>query len=83
MEPPEPTAKNLYALSAREARQIKQLPSSLGEALDALEKDHEFLLEGGVFTLDLLESYIEIKREEIDRVQLRPTPMEFELYFDL
>jgi glutamine synthetase len=83
MEPPKPTDKNLYALSAREARRIKQLPSSLGEALDALEKDHDFLLEGGVFTPDLLESYIEIKREEIDRVGLRPTPMEFELYYDL
>ena len=83
MEPPAPTDKNLYALSAREARRIKQLPHSLGDALDALEKDHEFLLEGGVFSADLLESYIEIKREEIDQVGLRPTPMEFELYFDL
>ncbi len=83
MDPPKPTDKNLYALSAREARRIKQLPTSLGEALDALEKDHEFLLEGGVFTEDLLESYIEIKREEIAQTHLRPTPMEFELYFDL
>ncbi len=83
MDPPNPTDKNLYSLSAREARRIKQLPQSLDEALDTLEKDHDFLLAGGVFTEELLESYIEIKREEIDQVRLRPTPMEFELYYDL
>lgn len=83
MEPPRPTDKNLYALSAREARRIKQLPHSLEDALDALERDHEFLLAGGVFTPDLLASYIEIKREEVDTARLRPTPTEFELYYDL
>ena len=83
MEPPKPTDKNLYALSAREARRIKQLPTSLEQALDALEKDHAFLLEGGVFTPELLESYVEIKRDEVDQARLRPTPTEFELYFDL
>ena len=83
MEPPKPTDKNLYALSVREARRIKQLPRSLEEALDALEKDHDFLLPGGVFTEDLLESYIELKREEIDEARLRPSAIEFELYYDL
>jgi len=83
MGPPKPTDKNLYALSVREARRIKQLPRSLEEALDALEKDHDFLLPGGVFTEDLLESYIELKREEIDEARLRPSAIEFELYYDL
>jgi len=83
MDAPKPTDKNLYALSAREARRIKQLPTSLDEALDALEKDHDFLLEGGVFTPELLESYVEIKRDEADQARLRPTPTEYELYYDL
>jgi glutamine synthetase len=83
MGEPKATDKNLYTLSAREARRIKTLPGSLGEALDALEKDHDFLLEGGVFTEDLLESYIEIKREEVAEANLRPSPIEYEMYFDL
>jgi glutamine synthetase len=83
MGEPKATDKNLYALSAREARRIKTLPASLGEALDALEKDHDFLLEGGVFTPDLLESFIEIKREEVAEANLRPSPIEYEMYFDL
>ena len=83
LEPPKPVDKNLYALSAREARRIKQLPRSLEEALDALEKDSSFLLEGGVFTDDLLASYIELKREDVDAARLRPSPIEYEMYFDL
>ncbi len=83
LEPPKPVDKNLYALSAREARRIKQLPKSLEEALDALEKDSSFLLEGGVFTDDLLASYIELKREDVDAARLRPSPIEYEMYFDL
>ena len=83
LEPPKPVDKNLYALSAREARRIKQLPRSLEEALECLEKDHEFLLEGGVFSSDLLESFLELKREEVDEARLRPSPMEYEMYFDM
>ncbi|MEZ4629438.1 MAG: type I glutamate--ammonia ligase [Deinococcales bacterium] len=83
MEPPKPTDKNLYTLPAREARRIKTLPGSLDESLDALEKDHDFLLEGGVFTPELLESFIEIKREEAASVRLRPTPSEYALYYDM
>ena len=83
LEPPKPVDKNLYALSAREARRIKQLPRSLEEALDALEKDTDFLTEGGVFTEDLLASYIELKREDVDAARLRPSPIEYEMYFDL
>lgn len=83
LEPPKPVDKNLYTLSAREARRIKQLPRSLEESLDALEKDHEFLMPGGVFSSDLLDSYLELKREEVDSTRLRPSPVEFEMYFDL
>ncbi|MDZ7703763.1 MAG: type I glutamate--ammonia ligase [Trueperaceae bacterium] len=83
LEPPKPVDKNLYTLSAREARRIKQLPRNLEEALDALEKDQDFLLEGGVFTPDLLESYVELKRGEVDETRLRPAPIEYTMYFDL
>ena len=60
-----------------------RVPGSLDEALDALEADHEFLLEGDVFTRDLIETYIEHKRrKEADFVRMRPHPAEFYLYFD-
>ncbi len=60
------------------------MPASLDEALDELERDHDFLTAGDVFTPDLIETWIRIKREnEIDVARLRPTPTEFELYFDL
>jgi glutamine synthetase len=62
---------------------VTQVPGSLGEALDALEADHAFLLEGGVFDEDLLETWITWKREnEVDPVRLRPHPLEFSLYYD-
>ena len=70
-------------------RDIDQPGKSLGlarcandEALANLEKDHEFLLRGGVFTEDLLQTWIELKREENDYVRLRPHPAEFFQYFD-
>ena len=54
------------------------------EALNNLERDHEFLLKSGVFTKDLIDTWIDIKRkQEVDYVRLRPHPAEFELYFDL
>ena len=83
IDPGGPQDRDLYELPADEKKKIKQVPSSLGEVLDALEADHEFLLQGGVFTTDLLEEYIEYKRiHEVDAVRLRPTPHEFALYFD-
>ena len=83
LTPPVPFDKNLYALSAREARRIRQLPKSLDEALDALERDHDFLLTGGVFNTALLESHIELKREESDAARLRPSPIEYTMYYDI
>jgi len=70
-------------MSPEELSKIRQLPESLAEALDALKDDHSFLLKGDVFTEDLLNSYIDLKRSEVDQVRQHPNPMEFDLYFDL
>jgi glutamine synthetase len=62
---------------------VKQVPGSLSEALDALEADHEFLLKGGVFSEELIRTWIGWKREhDVDPVRLRPHPIEFALYYD-
>lgn len=83
IEPPEPLNVDIYELSAEEKSHIRSTPGSLGEALTALENDHEFLLKGGVFTKDLIESFIEIKRsKDIVNVALRPHPYEFFMYYD-
>jgi glutamine synthetase len=84
IEPPKPVDKDLYELEGEEAAAIPQVPGSLSEVLDNLERDHEFLLKGGVFTKDLIETWIEYKRKnEVDYVRLRPQPAEFELYYDI
>ncbi|WP_025274883.1 type I glutamate--ammonia ligase [Haloglycomyces albus] len=84
IEPPEPVDKDLYELAPEEASGIAQVPASLEEALDALEKDHDYLTEGGVFTDELIETWIAFKREnEIDQFRLRPTPYEFDLYYEV
>ncbi len=74
---------NLYHLSPEEQAKIKGLPTSLDEALDALEKDHDFLMAGGVFPQRLIEIWIANKRKEARKVNDIPHPMEFELYYDL
>lgn len=74
---------NLYNLPPEEQAKIKTLPKSLDEALDALEKDHDFLLAGGVFPQALIDIWIANKRQEAHRVNDIPHPMEFELYYDL
>jgi glutamine synthetase len=79
-----PLDKNIYELPAAEARRIKSVPGSLEESLDALEKDHKFLLDGDVFSEDLIDNWIGYKRDvEIQQVKLRPHPYEFYLYHDL
>ncbi|MBV8931976.1 MAG: type I glutamate--ammonia ligase, partial [Kutzneria sp.] len=84
IEPPDPVDKDLYELPPEEAKDVAQVPSSLGEVLDSLERDHDFLLEGGVFTEDVVETWIALKREnEIDPLRLRPHPYEFALYYDV
>ena len=83
IHPGDPLDKNIYALSAEEAKGVPTMPGSLDEAVRELEADHDFLLQGGVFTRDLIESWIAYKRDnDIDPVRLRPHPHEFELYFD-
>ena len=83
IEPPAPVDKDLYELPPEEHAGIKQVPSSLAEAMDALEEDHDFLTAGDVFTDDLIDTWISIKRGEIDQARLAPTPLEYELYFHI
>ena len=83
IEPGDPIDRNIYELSAEEALSIPKVPASLTEAIDALEADHDFLLAGGVFTADMLDLYLEWKREEIDEQAQRPTPYEYEMYFHI
>jgi glutamine synthetase len=84
LTPPEPIDKDLYDLEPGEKAKVKSTPGALGEVLDALEKDHDFLLKGGVFTKDVIETWLTYKRKkELDAVRLRPHPYEFALYFDI
>ena len=84
INPGEPAEKDLYDLEAKEAAKIRTMPGSLDEALNNLEKDHKFLLKGGVFTEDLIEAWIGYKRSrEVDPMRLRPHPYEFFLYYDV
>ncbi|MGH7611465.1 MAG: type I glutamate--ammonia ligase [Candidatus Dormibacteria bacterium] len=83
LEPPAPVEADLYHLEGEDSARIRDLPGSLDEVLVALERDHDFLYEGGVFTEDLVETWIAWKREhEVDQVKLRPHPYEFMLYAD-
>lgn len=78
-----PVDRNIYALSPAELEEIGSVPGSLGEALDHLQRDHEWLTVGNVFTEDVVQTWIDFKRKnEVDVVNLRPHPMEFELYFN-
>ena len=83
IDPGEPTDTNLYALSAEKAKKVKSLPKSLTEAVTALESDQKFLLEGGVFTADLIEAWIDYLKKKEDDVRKRPHPWEFMLYYDV
>jgi glutamine synthetase len=84
IEPPEPVDKDLYELPPEEHAAIQQVPGSLPAVLDALEADHEYLLQGDVFTEDLIAAWIEYKRKnEVDPIRFRPHPHEFEMYFDI
>ncbi len=84
IEPAAPVDKDLYELPPDEAAAIPQVPGSLNEVMDRLEADHAYLSEGGVFTEDLIETWIDYKRTaEIAPIALRPHPHEFELYYDV
>lgn len=78
-----PLDKDIYGLTPEELAGVPKTPGSLEGALEALEKDHEFLLKGEVFTADVIETWLEYKRRaEVNPVRMRPTPWEFALYFD-
>jgi glutamine synthetase len=84
IEPPDPMDKDLYDLPPEELLKVPQVPGSLDAVLTALEEDQGFLKAGGVFTDDLIETWVTYKREnEVDALRLRPHPWEFALYYDL
>jgi glutamine synthetase len=84
IEPPAPVDKDLYDLPPEELAKVPQVPGSLNESLAALQRDHDFMLKGNVFTPDVIETWIDYKQvREIDAVQLRPHPWEFYLYYDI
>jgi glutamine synthetase len=84
INPGSPIDKNLYDLPPAEAKEVKSTPGSLDQALDALERDHAFLLRGDVFTRDVIETWLDYKRKrEVDAIRLRPHPHEFHLYYDI
>jgi glutamine synthetase len=74
---------NLDHVSDEEKAKIQSLPRSLDEALDALEADHEFLTEGGVFPQRLIEIWLKNRRQDAQKYNLMPHPVEYEMYFDL
>jgi glutamine synthetase len=83
IEPGEPLDRDIYEMSPEELAKYNKTPGELAEAIDALEKDHKFLTAGGVFTDDLIETWISWKREnELHELALRPHPYEFNLYYD-
>ena len=83
LSPGEPLAADIYSLDPEEHGEIQQTPANLEQALTALTVDHDFLLRDDVFTSDLIETWISYKmREEVEAIQLRPHPYEFDLYYD-
>ncbi len=84
IEPHAPVDKDLYEMPPDELASVPQVPASLDAVLDTLETDHDYLLEGGVFTPDLIETWIDYKRtNEIAPMRLRPHPYEFQMYYDI
>jgi len=73
--------KNLYDLPPREQKKVPEVCGSLREALENLDKDRAFLKKGGVMDDDFIDSYIELKMEEVMRLQLHPHPVEFDMYY--
>ena len=84
IHPGDPLDRDLYDLEPEELDTIESTPASLAESLDALEDDHEYLLKGDVITQDVIDTWLDYKREnEVDAVNLRPHPHEFHLYYDI
>jgi glutamine synthetase len=83
IHPGDPVDENLYDLSPEKARSLTSLCTSLEQALDCFEQDHQFLLEGNVFSEEIIKSYIQIKREEVELVNRTTHPAEFSMYYSL
>ena len=84
IHPGEPLDKDIYDLGAEELAKVPGPPLSLGDALVALEKDHEFMLQRDVFTNDVIETWIDYKRQnEVEALRIRPHPFEFAMYYDI
>jgi glutamine synthetase len=83
IHPGDAADKDLYDLPAEEAADIPTVASSLEMALDALEADREFLTAGGVFTDDMIDAYIDLKREDVERLSMTTHPVEFDMYYSL
>ena len=84
IDPGEPLDKDIYDLEPEEMQQVPNTPATLAVAMDHLERDHEWLLRGDVFTADVIDTWIWYKREnEVDALRLRPHPYEFALYYDI
>ena len=81
MHPGDPLDKNLYDLPPEELREVPTVCASLREALESLDADRGFLKEGGVMDDDFIDAYIELKKEELDRFETHPHPVEFEMYY--
>jgi glutamine synthetase len=84
IDPGDPLDKDIYSLSPEELKDVPRMPASLEQALDALERDYEFLLKGDVFTRDAIQMWLDYKREhELQPMRLHPHPLEFHLYYDI
>ena len=83
IKPRTPVEADLYELSASELKGIPTVCASLQEAIDALDQDRAFLKQGDVFTDDMIDGYIELKQEEIQKVNNTPHPVEFDLYYSV
>jgi glutamine synthetase len=83
IHPGDPVDKDIYELPPEEEKLIPQVCFSLEQALDALDKDREFLTRGGVFTNDLIDAYIALKAQEVTRMRMTTHPVEFDMYYSL
>lgn len=83
IHPGEASDQDLYHLTPEQLAAVPTVCKTLDEALQALEADHAFLLEGNVFTKDMIDAYIALKKQHVERLNLAPHPLEFELYYSL
>ncbi|WP_018291843.1 type I glutamate--ammonia ligase [Verrucomicrobium sp. 3C] len=83
IDPGEPLEKNIYELPPEELKKVPTVPDSLRGAVEALGKDHEFLLKGDVFTKDVIDTLLELRKKDYDALRLRPHPIEYQMYYDI